>query len=180
MIPLARRVLGSARGCPVVAVMGLAACSSSGIATDTGSLVTNADGASTVAGEMLTEDGGDFTHGILTIENATDEPLTLRGVRLVDPVGDIEVVDSYVAPEGRSVLYVSSDDSFPPDSDVQFALRPLAGFELQPFPQREGKQRNVAVVLQTACGWVRAVRSESSGPRRTSVRTANSSSACGA
>lgn len=127
-------------------VLGLGSCGSAGVTNDRHSMVTNSDGASTLASESLAGDGGDYTHGILTIENATDQPITLQGVRLVDPVGNIELVDAYVVPPKRPVLYVSSADTFPPDG-VGPLLRPLTGYELQPFPEGEGKNRNVEVVL---------------------------------
>ena len=112
-------------------------------------LITNADDAFTVAAEAIADPtiAQDFTHGTLTVENATDSALTLTGVRLSDVVGDIEIVEAYVVPTGRPVLWVSSSDEFPPRSENDSLLTPLAGFVVAPFPRGEGKERNVEVVL---------------------------------
>lgn len=135
----------------ILAVVGLAALPvfRGAPIDDATSLITNSDdGVWTMAGEEMPSSGvtGDFTHGILTLENSTDEIITLKRIELVDVVGDIKLIDSYIAPRGREYLYVSSEDRFPPQ-DTILDLQPLEGFEVLPGAQGEGPERNEEVVL---------------------------------
>jgi hypothetical protein len=115
-----------------------------------GALIANADGVWTFAMEQHAVLGQtqDYTHGMLTVESPVSSDVVLERVYVTTTVGDIELVDAFVAPPPRPLLYTSSADMFPPASASAVDYLPAADHVLKPPDENTtGSHRNTNVVL---------------------------------